>query len=149
MPAPIQPTRASAVVRRSERTRFLFASDDRIGGLDGAIRVRDVSAADLQEKPTKPVEAELGIATVASSDSTNTAAAPRPSQRAKRATGPASLASEAIKNDHDTPSGDDPKVRDRSSGDTMDATEQVQQSPSSPTSQISGRVQRDRRGREV
>jgi len=51
--------------------------------------------------------------------------------------------------DHDTPTGGDPKMRDESSGDTMDATEQVQQLPSSPTSQISGRVQRDRRGREV
>jgi hypothetical protein len=59
MPAPIQPNRTSAVVRRSERTRFLLASDDGVGGLDGAIRARDVSAADLQEKPTKPVEAEL------------------------------------------------------------------------------------------
>jgi hypothetical protein len=31
----------------------------------------------------------------------------------------------------------------------MDATEQVQQLPWSPSSQIPGRVQRDRRGREV
>jgi len=50
--------------------------------------------------------------------------------------------------DHDTPTGDDPKMRDRRSGDTMDATEQVQQLPPSPTSQISGGVQRDRRARE-
>jgi uncharacterized membrane protein (TIGR02234 family) len=51
--------------------------------------------------------------------------------------------------DHDTPIRDDPKVRDRSSGDTMDATEQVQQLPWSPTSHIPGRVQRDWRGREA
>ena len=51
--------------------------------------------------------------------------------------------------DHDTPIGDDPEVRDRSSGDTMDATEQVQQLPWSPTSHIPGRVQRDWRGREA
>ena len=51
--------------------------------------------------------------------------------------------------DHDTPIGDDPEVRDRSSGDTMDATEQVQQLPWSPTSHIAGRVQRDWRGREA
>lgn len=49
--------------------------------------------------------------------------------------------------DLDTPRGDDPKVRDRRSGDTMDPTEQVQQLPWSPTSQIPGRVQHDRRGR--
>jgi uncharacterized membrane protein (TIGR02234 family) len=52
-------------------------------------------------------------------------------------------------NDHDTPIGDDPEVRDRSSGDTMDATEQVQQLPWSPTSHIAGRVQRDWRGRKA
>jgi len=51
--------------------------------------------------------------------------------------------------DHDTPIGDDPEVRDRSSGDTMDATEQVQQLPWSPTSHLPGRVQRDWRGREA
>jgi uncharacterized membrane protein (TIGR02234 family) len=49
--------------------------------------------------------------------------------------------------DHDTPRGDDPKMRDRRSGDTMDPTEQVQHLPWSPTSQIPGRVQHDRRGR--
>jgi hypothetical protein len=40
------------VLRRSEQTRFLSASDDEVGGLRGAIRVRDVRAADLQEEPT-------------------------------------------------------------------------------------------------
>ena len=49
--------------------------------------------------------------------------------------------------DLDTPRGDDPKMRDRRSGDTMDPTEQAQQLPWSPTSQIPGRVQHDRRGR--
>jgi hypothetical protein len=47
------------VLRRSEQTRFLSASDDEVGGFDGAIRARDVRAADLQDKPTKSVEKEL------------------------------------------------------------------------------------------
>jgi hypothetical protein len=47
------------VLRRSEQTRFLSASDDEVGGLHGAIRARDVRAADLQDEPTKRVEKEL------------------------------------------------------------------------------------------
>jgi hypothetical protein len=36
------------------------ASVDEVGGLHGAIRARDVRAADLQEKPTKRVVASAG-----------------------------------------------------------------------------------------
>jgi hypothetical protein len=46
------------VLRRSEQTRFSSASDDEVGALQGAIRARDVRAADLQEEPTKRVETE-------------------------------------------------------------------------------------------
>jgi hypothetical protein len=46
-------------MRRSERRRSSFASDDEVGALPGAIRARDVRAADLQAEPTKPVRTEL------------------------------------------------------------------------------------------
>jgi hypothetical protein len=46
----------AAVLRRSEGTRFSSPNDDEVGGLPGAIRARDVRAADLQEEPTKRVE---------------------------------------------------------------------------------------------
>ena len=48
-----------AVLRRSERTRLSSASEDEVGEREGAIRARDVCAADLQEEPTKRVEKEL------------------------------------------------------------------------------------------
>ena len=51
--------------------------------------------------------------------------------------------------DHDTPTVDDPKMRDRSPGDTMDATEQAQQSFWSLTSRIPAHVERDWRGNEA
>jgi hypothetical protein len=41
------------VLRRREETRFSSPSDDEVGALQGAIRARDVRAADLQEEPTK------------------------------------------------------------------------------------------------
>jgi hypothetical protein len=41
------------VLRRSEGTRFSSPSDDEVGGIQSAIRARDVRAADLQEEPTK------------------------------------------------------------------------------------------------
>jgi hypothetical protein len=44
------------VLRRSEQTCFSSASDDEVGGPQGAIRARDVRAADLQEEPTKRLE---------------------------------------------------------------------------------------------
>jgi hypothetical protein len=47
------------VLRRSEPTRFLSASDDEVGGLHGAIRAREVRAADLQEEPTNRMRTEL------------------------------------------------------------------------------------------
>jgi hypothetical protein len=37
----------------------LSPSDDEVGGLQRAIRARDVRAADLQEEPTRSVEREL------------------------------------------------------------------------------------------
>jgi hypothetical protein len=41
----------------NERTRIIIsASDDEVGGPQGAIRARDVRAADLQEEPAKRVE---------------------------------------------------------------------------------------------
>ena len=43
----------AAVLRRSDGTRFSSWSDDEVGGLQRAIRARDVRAADLQEEPTK------------------------------------------------------------------------------------------------
>lgn len=51
--------------------------------------------------------------------------------------------------DHDTPAVADPKVRDRSAGDTMDGTEQARRLPWSPTSHTPGNVERGRRGREA
>jgi hypothetical protein len=50
------PDRALAVLRRREQTRLSAANDDNVGELEGAIRARDVRAADLQEEPTKRVE---------------------------------------------------------------------------------------------
>jgi hypothetical protein len=48
-----QPQRAErAMYERCEPTRFSSASDDKVGGLPGAIRARDVRAADLQAKPS-------------------------------------------------------------------------------------------------
>jgi hypothetical protein len=44
------------VLRRREGTRFSSPSDDEVGELKGAIRARDVRAADLQEEPTKRLE---------------------------------------------------------------------------------------------
>jgi hypothetical protein len=44
------------VLRRREQTRLSSASDDEVSELEGAIRARDVHAADLQEEPTKRVE---------------------------------------------------------------------------------------------
>jgi hypothetical protein len=41
------------VLNRSEQTRSSSTSDDEAGGLEGAIRARDVRAADLEEEPTK------------------------------------------------------------------------------------------------
>jgi uncharacterized membrane protein (TIGR02234 family) len=51
--------------------------------------------------------------------------------------------------DHDMPTRDDPEVRDRRSGDTMDGTGQAQQLPWSPTSHIADPVERSRREREA
>jgi hypothetical protein len=55
--------------------------------------------------------------------------------------------------DHDTLTTEDPKMRDRGSGDTMDGTEQAQQLPWSPTSpnigNSMGQVQRGHQEREV
>ena len=51
--------------------------------------------------------------------------------------------------DHDTPTRDDPEVRDRSLGDTMDGTGQAQQLPWSPTSRLADPVERSRREREA
>lgn len=51
--------------------------------------------------------------------------------------------------DHDTPKRDDPEVRDRRPGDTMDGTGQAQQLPWSPTSHIVDPVERSRREREA
>ena len=52
-------------------------------------------------------------------------------------------------NDRDTLTPADPKMRNRSAGDTMDATEQAQQSPWSPTSPNAGQVQRGHGEREA
>jgi uncharacterized membrane protein (TIGR02234 family) len=52
-------------------------------------------------------------------------------------------------NDHDTRTPADPKMRNRSAGDTMDATEQAQQSPWSPRSPNAGQVQRGHGEREA
>jgi uncharacterized membrane protein (TIGR02234 family) len=51
--------------------------------------------------------------------------------------------------DHDTPTRDDPEVRDRSLGDTMGGTGQTQQLPWSPTSPLADPVERSRREREA
>ena len=53
----------------------------------GAIRGRNVRAADLQEKPTKRVRLEKISKTVVSAGSTKTAALKRTSRRAERAIG--------------------------------------------------------------
>jgi hypothetical protein len=52
--------------------------------LQGAIRARDVRAADLQEEPTKPIESGADSQRHFSSESTKTAAPRRTSQRAIR-----------------------------------------------------------------
>jgi hypothetical protein len=79
-------SRAPALVRRSAWTCFSSPSDDEVGGLNGAIRARDVRAADLQEEPTKHLENGADSPTRSfRSDPTKTAAPRRTSQRAKRA----------------------------------------------------------------
>jgi hypothetical protein len=45
-----------AVVRRGGGTCFSSPSDDEVGGINSAIRARDVRAADLQEEPTNRME---------------------------------------------------------------------------------------------
>ena len=52
-------------------------------------------------------------------------------------------------NDRDTLTPADPKMRNRSAGDTMDATEQAQQLPWSPRSPNAGQVQRGHGERET
>jgi hypothetical protein len=73
------------VLRRSEGTCFSSSNDrsnraseastspsgelwDEVGVLQGAIRARDVRAADLQEEPTKRAETELTLQHIVSSD---------------------------------------------------------------------------------
>lgn len=99
-------------------------------------RLRSFSPAPSVGEPVNADDpAELWKAMDAGADPTIAADFPRDARAAEDT------------DDLDTPRGDDPKVRDRRSGDTMDPTEQVQQLPWSPTSQIPGRVQHDRRGR--
>jgi hypothetical protein len=79
--------RATSIKRASEASTSPSGELwDEIGGLQSAIRARDVRAADLQEDPTKPVENSAGFRkTLVSSDPTKTAAPRRTSKRAKRA----------------------------------------------------------------
>jgi hypothetical protein len=69
----------------SEQTRFWPASDDEVGGLHGAIRARDVRAADLQESRRNALWPELAMSRVVSSDSTKTAASGEHRSERKRA----------------------------------------------------------------
>jgi uncharacterized membrane protein (TIGR02234 family) len=52
-------------------------------------------------------------------------------------------------NDHERMPREDPEMRNRGPGDTMDGTEQAQQLPWSPTSPSTGQVQRGHQEREV
>jgi hypothetical protein len=75
-----------AVLRRREGTRFSSPSDDEVGVPKGAIRARDVRAADLQEETTKRLDSRADSPKlIISLDSTKTAAIRRTSQRAERA----------------------------------------------------------------
>ena len=49
------------MLRRRDGTRLSSRSDDEVGGLERAIRARDVRAADLQEEPTKHAETGLTL----------------------------------------------------------------------------------------
>ena len=73
------------MLRRREGTCFSSPTDDEVGALQGAIRARDVRAADLQEEPTKRVQKGAAFRHDRFVGSDEDGGSQRISQRAERA----------------------------------------------------------------